>query len=128
MFQELFAARRSQAIIPSLAIVVRGSPKRGNPTPIFETVQCRVKRAVLDLQDLFRPLLDYVGDRVAVRWTRNQCLQDEQVQRALQHFAFERMSFSCRHLVFNYPIDDRLESVIVTKANFIGLNQIKGDS
>jgi hypothetical protein len=99
VFDELFAASRRQAVIPRLAVVLRSPPEGRDPTSVFEPVQRRVKRAVLDLQNFFRAVLDDVGNCVAVRRAQNQRLQNEQVQCALQHFAFKRMSFSGWHLL-----------------------------
>jgi hypothetical protein len=53
-------------------------------------------------------MLDYVGDGVTVGGAADQCFEDEQVEGALEHFPFERVSVSDRHRIAEYaPIDDR---------------------
>src|SRR5579872_2165100 len=41
--RQLFAAGASQPVIPGLSIVFRRSPERGDPAPVLETMQGRVK-------------------------------------------------------------------------------------
>lgn len=52
----------------------------------LEPLQRRIKRAVIDPEDVARALLYAVCDAVAVRRTEEQRAQDEQVECALQEF------------------------------------------
>jgi hypothetical protein len=71
-------------------------------------VESGIERAVFDLEDIVRAMLDYVGDGVTVGGAADQCFEDEQVEGALEHFPFERVSASDRHRIAEYaPIDDR---------------------
>jgi hypothetical protein len=49
---------------------------------MLETMERRVERALVDLQDVLRDLLNALGDRPAVERLRLQRPQDEQVERA----------------------------------------------
>src|SRR5260221_118690 len=92
LLDQLLAAGRRKPVIAGLAIVLRGSPERGNPAPVLQAMQSGIERSVLHLENVFRAMLDGVGDRVSVRRAEYQSLQNKQVQRTLQHLTFERMS------------------------------------
>ena len=57
----------------------------------------RVERAVLHLEHVLGLALDRVGDRVAVGRPDAQRLQNQQVERPLEHFALNRLISAFRH-------------------------------
>ena len=57
----------------------------------------RIERALVDLEDVARDLLDALGDAPAVHCLEGQCLEDEHVERPLQDVGVvRRHAFSCR--------------------------------
>ena len=56
-----------------------------------------LERAVLDLEDLVRALGDGVGDGVAVRGAEHERLEDQQIERALEHLSLQRLASAPRH-------------------------------
>lgn len=63
---ELGAARRGQRIKLGLPACLGFFPFGFNPGFLFQAVQSRVERALLDLQDVARNLLNAFGDSPAV--------------------------------------------------------------
>ena len=51
-------------------------------------MQRRIERALLDLDDVVRELLQAVGDAVAMERPERDDFQDEQVERALRQVGF----------------------------------------
>jgi len=66
------------------SIVGRDSPVGSNEALPLEAVQRRVEGPLSELEDLFRPLLDALGDAPAVHRLELQRLEDEHVERALE--------------------------------------------
>src|SRR5207244_3154585 len=83
-----------------LAVVLRGSPERGDPSTVLKPVQGRIEGSVLDLQHVFGAALDRVCDGLAVSRSEDERLEDQHVQGALDHFGLERRltswHFTCR--------------------------------
>jgi len=55
-----------------------------DPALVFEAVQSGIERALIDLQDLPRDLLNALGDCPAVHGFGLQRAQNEEIERALQ--------------------------------------------
>ena len=87
---QLLSTDRSQPVVPGLSIVLGGTPERRDPAAILEAVQCRVERPVLDLQDVLGAAFDRVSNRMPVPRTKNECLEHQHVERALEHLALHR--------------------------------------
>ena len=51
---------------------------------MFEAVQGRIERALLNFQAIFRNLLNAQQNTVAVKWSERNGLEDQHVQGALQ--------------------------------------------
>ncbi len=84
-FREEFAfASRREPVILRLALVFRLAPFARDPTLVFEAIQRRVERALLNLQTIFGNLLDAQQNAIAVQRTERNGLENEHVQRALQ--------------------------------------------
>ena len=66
---------------------------------MLEAMECRVERALIDLQDIPRDLLDALRDCPAVQRVGLQRPEDEQVERARQEVGYCMSSHSveCRH-------------------------------
>lgn len=58
---------------------------------------------MLHLQNFLRALLNHMRDGVAVCGAEYERLQNEQVESALQHVGFERMSLAAWHLFSSIP-------------------------
>src|SRR5215472_1708126 len=83
---ELFTSSGCEFVELCLAIVLACAPIRRHPAAIFETMQRRIERTLLDLKHLIGSVLDNVRDSVTVSWPGNQRAQDQHVERPLQHF------------------------------------------
>ena len=94
--RELFAAGRGQFVIARFAIVVGHAPFRLDPALRFQSVKRRIKRTLLDVQNIFRHLLDPVRDSEAVSRIVLERFQDQHVERAVNKVWF----FFC-HNVFD---------------------------
>src|SRR5262249_9805668 len=55
---QLLTPGPGERVETSLAVVVRGSPLGRDPTPLFQTQERRVERALVHTQQLLRNLLD----------------------------------------------------------------------
>ena len=65
--KQLFAAGSRQRVELRLAIVIRGAPLGRNPSALFQAQQCRVERALIELEQIFRDLLNALRNAVAVQ-------------------------------------------------------------
>jgi hypothetical protein len=75
-------------------VVLGRAPLRADPPAVLETVERRVQRTLVDLEDVRRALLDAHGDAPTVHGLVDlEDLEDEQVQRAL-----EQIPIRVRHL------------------------------
>lgn len=81
---QLFLARAGQAVELCLPVRVGHSPVGGDPALQFKSVQCRIQRALVDLENIFRHLLDALSDGPAVLGAQRQRPQDQHVEGALQ--------------------------------------------
>ena len=81
---KFFTPFPSEAIEPCFTVAVRNPPFRGNKASILETLQRWIKRAVIDDQNVFGLLLDSSGNTLSMLGSKQQCPEDEQIQRALK--------------------------------------------
>src|SRR6185436_7862993 len=77
LFGQLFAAGFGQLVILGLAIVVRAVPFGDDPTLLFESIQSRVERTLVDVEHSIRHLLDALRNTPAVHRFQRQRLQDQ---------------------------------------------------
>ena len=96
---QLLPARRREPVVLRLAVVLGGTPERRDPTTVLEPMQRRIEGPVFDLEHILRPSLDGLGDGLAMGGTQDQRLQDQHVQRALDHFGLERRMTSGHRLL-----------------------------
>src|SRR5579863_6632385 len=96
---QLLPARRSQAIEPGAAVVVRHAPLRLQPALDQHAVQRRVERAVFDLQVAFGPLPDSLGDAVAMQRTWIKGPEDHHVHGAGKQLGILRFT----HVSHTFP-------------------------
>src|SRR5580698_1758860 len=86
--RELSPAGARQRVKLCFAIVFGDAPFRRNPAALFKAQKRGVKRALIQLEQILRDLLDAHGDSVAVlRAHRVERFEDDQIQRALQNFS-----------------------------------------
>src|SRR5688572_18600368 len=90
LLDQLLPACRREAVVPRLAVVLRGSPKRRDPSTVLKPVQGRIKGAVLDLQNVLGAALDRVCDGLAVGRSEYERLEDQHVEGPLDHFGLQR--------------------------------------
>src|SRR5260370_30113238 len=81
---ELLRSSFSQAIVFRAAIVFGVSPKRGNPTLFFHSVQGGKERAWLNHKSAASDLPDPARDSQSVHLASDERFQDQQVQSPLQ--------------------------------------------
>src|SRR6516225_7766590 len=68
------------------ALVVALAPMRGDPPPLLEAYERRIDRALIEVQQVVRHLLDPPGDAVPVRRAEGvERLQHHDIERPLQH-------------------------------------------
>jgi hypothetical protein len=89
---ELFLPGLCKGVVLRAAVLLGHAPLRLDPPLIFEALQRRVERPLLDQQDVARQLTDTARDRPAVQRFEGQRLEDQQVERALDEVDGFRMS------------------------------------
>ena len=97
------AAGRGERVVPRAPVVLRDAPFRVDQPLPFEAVEGGIEGALAELEDMFGPLLDALGDAPPVHRLELQGSQDQHVERALQHVA---SIFGC-HVT---PFDRRKEA------------------
>src|SRR5258708_166616 len=84
LLHETLAAGGGQGVEARLAVVRGHAPLARDPSPLFQSLQRRVQRAVFDEQFLLRRSLDGQRDALSVLRSEDQGAKDQQVQRPLQ--------------------------------------------
>src|SRR5207253_9111001 len=75
---KLFSALFRKSVILEFPIAIRNHfPLGGDPSPSLQSVQRRVERAVLQLKEVIGGPLNMLANLVTMRWTMDQCPQDE---------------------------------------------------
>ena len=105
---QLFSSGGRNAVILRPTVVFRCTPERNDQSLIFEAVEGGIERAVLDLQNVTRRLLDRMRDRVAVRRRRANGPQNKHVQRPLHHIAGLLVFRFSRHMPRKLTPEDNL--------------------
>jgi hypothetical protein len=83
-----------QAIVFGAAVVLRISPKGGNPAFFFHSVEGGKERAGFDIKRAASDLLDSSRDSEPVLLAGNQRPQDKQIQSALKEGCWFRVQSS----------------------------------
>ena len=76
---QLFSAGGGERVVSRPPIVLGDSPTGLDPSPALESVQSRVQRALLDLKNIARDLLNAFGDGPAMLGLKRKRLEDEEV-------------------------------------------------
>src|ERR1051326_2150889 len=87
---QTLSTRRRDAIEARAASRLRLAPFRARPPVDQQSLQGRIERALADLEDVGRRLLEMPRDRVAVRGAARQRLEDEHLERAREQFRRDR--------------------------------------
>src|SRR5262245_57508925 len=95
--RELTAPGRGEVVILGAAAQLRDFPRRLDPALVLETMEGRIERALVDLQDVPRNLLDALGDGPTVQGILLQRAQDQQIERAGQQVGRSRHGVDRRH-------------------------------
>src|SRR5712692_5356808 len=94
--REMPPARGGQAVKFCAPVICGSSPFAFDPSFLQEPLERGIERAVLDLENVLRGLLDELGDAVAVHRPPAKRAQDEQVQGSLQEVEpFVGREFGC---------------------------------
>src|SRR5690348_13650696 len=89
--QQLFASRARQRVKLRLAVILRSAPFGSNPAALLEAQQGGIERALVKLEQVFRNLLDTLGDAIAVQRAHGmEGSQNNEVERALQDLSAGR--------------------------------------
>src|SRR5438477_12971302 len=89
--EQLLASRARQRVKLRLAVILRSAPFGSNPAALLEPQQGRIERALVELEQVFRNLLDTLGDTIAVQRAYGvKGLQNNEVERALQNLSAGR--------------------------------------
>src|SRR6185437_9342068 len=116
--EKLLLTRRSELVILELALAAVGRlPLGADPAFAFEAVERRIKRAVLDLQNVVRGSLDVLGDLVAVGGAEHERPQDEHVQCALHEIESAVCFFSGAHGRYTTLNKGRCSTIIFAKSD-----------
>lgn len=97
---KIFTTRWRDAVILCFTVVFGRAPERSNQPLIFEPMQRRIKRAVLDLQNLLRGLLDDMRDSVSVSRAQQDGLENKDVERPLKEISSFVISAFTWHQVY----------------------------
>ena len=81
---EMSAAFACQRVVARSTIVFCHAPLRFDEALPLEPIECWIQRPLSELQDLFGPLLDPLGDAPPVHWFELQGLEHQHVERPLQ--------------------------------------------
>jgi hypothetical protein len=73
-----------QLVVLRATVIVGSAPARFDPAAALEAVEGRIKRTLLDAENLARDLLDAFGDGPAMLRTHGEGAEDEKVERALR--------------------------------------------
>src|SRR5204863_8179086 len=89
--EQLFAPRTRQRVKLRLAVIFRSAPLGSDPATLLEPQQGGIKRALVELKQVFRDLLDTLGNAIAVQRAYGvKGLQNNEVECALQNFSAGR--------------------------------------
>src|SRR5207245_1424720 len=83
-FSQSALPRCRETIVFRLALVFRLTPFARDPALVFQAIQRRIQRALLNLQAILRNLLDAQEDAVTMQRPEGNGLEDQHVQSALQ--------------------------------------------
>src|ERR1700687_1776246 len=81
---ELFAPSRSQLVVLGAAVVLGGAPVGLDPAASLKAMQGRIERALLNLHDVTRNLLQALGNGPAVARAESESFQNEEIESALR--------------------------------------------
>src|SRR5262245_59731838 len=81
---ELRPSAFGELVVLRAAVVVRSAPRRFDPALPFETMQGGVERTLTDVQRGARDLMEALRDRPPMLRGEGNCLEDQQVERALR--------------------------------------------
>ena len=97
--RQLPASGRREPVVLGPPAQLRDGPLGFDPALVLEAMERRVERALIDLQDVLRDLLDALRDRPAVQRVGLQRPEDEQVERARQKVGngVSSHGVGCRH-------------------------------
>src|SRR5439155_11625636 len=77
------AARRRQSVESSAPVSLGHAPIGGDPALALQSLERRIERTLVDLQNVLRQLLDPLRDRPPVQLLGGDGAHDQQVERAL---------------------------------------------
>src|SRR5205814_10204325 len=85
---ELHSAGGGQLIGARLSVTIGNAPSGFDPALGLEAIKSWIKRSLLDVKDVFRHLMDPVGNRQTVPRIMLKRFQDQHVERAINEIWF----------------------------------------
>jgi hypothetical protein len=96
---QILPTSRRNAVVLRFAVVLGRPPERRDQPAFLQTVQRRVQRAVLHLENVFRSALDRRRDGMAVRRRQQNGPQNKHIQGSLHHFNPVVVLFAAGHVL-----------------------------
>src|SRR5689334_21562409 len=84
LFRNPRGSRPREAVEPGAASLIREAPLGLHESPLLETIERGIERALIDLEHVARELPNALRDPPAVERCEEEALQNEQVESALQ--------------------------------------------
>src|SRR5215831_16578783 len=85
---KLLSPCSSKSVVTRFPIVIRKAPFCFDPALGLQSVECRIKGALLDVENLFRHLLNSVRNREAMPWIMLEGFEDQHVEGAVNEVRF----------------------------------------
>ena len=83
---ELLAPGFREFVVFRAAVVIGGAPAGLDPAAAFEAMQRRIQRALLNLQNLARDLMEALGNAPAVLGAEGESSENQEIQSSLRKF------------------------------------------
>ena len=81
---ELSPASGSETVVLCALLILGQLPLRGEPPLLFKTMQSRIERSVIDLENVVGVGRNGDFDPMTMLWSPLQSAQNEQIERALE--------------------------------------------
>src|SRR5579872_3014679 len=121
LFGQLSPAIRRELVVARAPIVLGGLPGRRDPSLALEPLQGGIERTLVHFQHGVGPLANALGDAPAVHGLQTQGLEDEHVERALEHVT------TLLDDAHPFPLDVRVELSYVAYSRQSRVPRLRGN-